>query len=174
MYHFTPLIEIYTTLILCLNQIAQPNSIKAWRSLLSNTTPPPISAMAPSMNDIPNELVRSSYQLSQQRLHLGALRHPNCALKCQADGEAKDSLPTSKGGVEVFKPDADLLLLMLHTRKLHPEHAEEKKFFFYICQRIIGCDSARQSCLFCIMKLTIQLPFHCENVEEEYFFLFCK
>ena len=57
-------------------------------------------------------------------------------------------------------------------RKLKPEHAEEEKFFFfYISQWIIGCDSAGRSCLFRILKL----PIHSKNVEkEEYFFFFCK
>ena len=50
---------------------------------------------------------------------------------------------------------------------LHPKHAEEeKKFFFYICQRIIGCYSAGGSCLFSIMKI----PFHSDYVEEEEYF----
>ena len=41
-----------------------------------------------------------------------------CALKCKADGEAENSLPTSEGGVEVLKPDTDLLLIgpLIHTQ----------------------------------------------------------
>ena len=43
------------------------------------------------------------------------MRHPKCALKCKVDvyGEAENSLPTTEGGVEVFKPEVDLLLLDL-------------------------------------------------------------
>ena len=46
---------------------------------------------------------------------------------------------------------------------LHPEHAEEEKKFFYICQGIIVWDSAGRLCLFDIKKLPFFYIFRMEG-----------